>query len=233
MLTASFASLAQELITASALSTALRRLLTLAVGAVDACDCASISLLVSTEAGPNVASDETAAALDAIQFREGEGPTAEALGTRRPVYVTDLSRQSSGLLAAAADAATATSAFCLGLWIKRSGEWHCLGVMSLYAPDLDAFSEADREVAGIFATFAAAMVGLAHTRHDLQQREAALHRSLSTRDIIGQAKGILMERERLSAGQAFDRLRRASQQLNMKLADIARQLAETGETGAR
>jgi hypothetical protein len=176
-----------------------------------------------------VATDEIAAALDTIQFREREGPAIEALGTRHPVYVADLSQQGSGLLAAAADAATATSALGLGLRIKRSGEWHNIGVMSLYAPDLDAFSEADREIAGIFAAFAAAMIGLAHTRHDLQQREAALHRSLSTRDIIGQAKGILMERERLSAGQAFDRLRRASQQLNLKLTDIARQLAETGE----
>jgi len=231
MLTASFASLAQELITASDLSPALRHLLTLAVGAVDACDCASISLLVGTEAGANVATDETAAALDTIQFRERDGPAVEALGTRHPVYVADLSQQSSGLLAAAADAATTTSALCLGLRIKRSGEWHNVGVMSLYAPDLDAFSDADREIVGIFAAFAAAMIGLAQARHDLQQREAALHRSLSTRDIIGQAKGILMERERLSAGQAFDRLRRASQQLNRKLTDIARQLAETGEMG--
>ena len=84
-----------------------------------------------------------------------------------------------------------------------------------------------------FAAFAAAMIDLAQTRRDLRQREAALHRSLSTRDIIGQAKGILMERERLSAGQAFDRLRRASQGLNVKLSDIARKLTETGELGSR
>jgi ANTAR domain len=45
-------------------------------------------------------------------------------------------------------------------------------------------------------------------------------------------QGYLMERERLSAGQAFDRLRRASQGLNVKLSDIARKLAETGELGS-
>jgi AmiR/NasT family two-component response regulator len=56
---------------------------------------------------------------------------------------------------------------------------------------------------------------------------------LSTRDLIGQAKGILMERERLSAGQAFDWLRRASQGLNVKLTEIARKLTETGELGSR
>ena len=49
------------------------------------------------------------------------------------------------------------------------------------------------------------------------------------RDLIGQAKGILMERQRLSAGDAFDLLRRASQRLNRKLIDVAEHLTETGE----
>jgi len=38
-----------------------------------------------------------------------------------------------------------------------------------------------------------------------------------------------MERQRMSAGDAFDLLRRASQRLNRKLAEVARHLAETGE----
>jgi AmiR/NasT family two-component response regulator len=72
-------------------------------------------------------------------------------------------------------------------------------------------------------------VAVAQRRHDLDQREAALHRALSTRDVIGQAKGILMERQRLSAGEAFDLLRRASQRLNVRVADVAQKLAETGQ----
>jgi hypothetical protein len=49
-------------------------------------------------------------------------------------------------------------------------------------------------------------------------------------DVIGQAKGILMERQRVSAGDAFDLLHRASQKLNHKLADVAEHLSETGDT---
>ena len=236
LLTASFAALAQELITDSALAPALQRLLTLMVGVVGGCDCASVWFVAGTEAGtetgPHVATDDSAATLDAIQFHEREGPAVAALSSRTPVYVADLSRLGGGLLPAAADAASVSSALCLGLSVKRSGAWQSLGVISLYGPDCDAFCEADREIAEVFAAFAAAMIDLARTRRDLRQREAALHRSLSTRDIIGQAKGILMERERLSAGQAFDRLRRASQGLNVKLSDIARKLAETGELGS-
>jgi AmiR/NasT family two-component response regulator len=60
-------------------------------------------------------------------------------------------------------------------------------------------------------------------------KTASLHRGLGTRDVIGQAKGILMERRRLSAGDAFDVLRRASQRLNRRVVDVAQHLADTGE----
>jgi hypothetical protein len=53
--------------------------------------------------------------------------------------------------------------------------------------------------------------------------------ALASRDTIGQAKGILMERYRLSADEAFEQLRVASQTGNCKLIDLARQLTETGE----
>jgi AmiR/NasT family two-component response regulator len=63
----------------------------------------------------------------------------------------------------------------------------------------------------------------------VSRREAALHRALSSRDVIGQAKGILMERQRIGAGEAFDTHRRASQRLNIRLEEIATRLAESGE----
>jgi AmiR/NasT family two-component response regulator len=75
----------------------------------------------------------------------------------------------------------------------------------------------------------AVTVAIDQRRDKVDRREAALHRGRSTRDVIGQAKGILMERQHLSAGDAFDLLRRVSQQLNRKLTDIAQHLAETGE----
>jgi AmiR/NasT family two-component response regulator len=49
--------------------------------------------------------------------------------------------------------------------------------------------------------------------------------ALATRDVIGQAKGILMERKNLTDAQAFAVLVRTSQETNMKLVDVARFLA--------
>ncbi len=51
---------------------------------------------------------------------------------------------------------------------------------------------------------------------------------MSNRDVIGQAKGILMERHKLTADQAFGVLTRVSQALNRKLVDVAVELATTG-----
>jgi AmiR/NasT family two-component response regulator len=56
-----------------------------------------------------------------------------------------------------------------------------------------------------------------------------LERALASRDVIGQAKGILMERFRITADEAFERLRAASQHANRKLATLAEELAATGE----
>ncbi|MEM6109009.1 ANTAR domain-containing protein [Mycobacterium sp. 050272] len=53
-----------------------------------------------------------------------------------------------------------------------------------------------------------------------------LHRAVETRDIIGQAKGMLMERFNVDAAAAFDLLAKLSQQANIRLVDIARKLVE-------
>ena len=55
---------------------------------------------------------------------------------------------------------------------------------------------------------------------------AQLREALQTRDVIGQAKGILMERRGISADEAFDTLRRASQSLNVKLRQVAETLVD-------
>jgi AmiR/NasT family two-component response regulator len=56
-------------------------------------------------------------------------------------------------------------------------------------------------------------------------REAHLQKAISSRDVIGQAKGILMARRKISAERAFDILRDSSQKLNIKLAEIAEVVA--------
>jgi AmiR/NasT family two-component response regulator len=63
------------------------------------------------------------------------------------------------------------------------------------------------------------------------QKEHNLSLAISARDVIGQAKGILMERHGMDADAAFDTLSRASQRLNIKLRDLAERLTKTRTVG--
>jgi AmiR/NasT family two-component response regulator len=56
-----------------------------------------------------------------------------------------------------------------------------------------------------------------------------LRRALGSRDVIGQAKGVLMERFKIAADEAFALLVHASQHQNVRVADLSGQVAETGE----
>lgn len=55
---------------------------------------------------------------------------------------------------------------------------------------------------------------------------ARLRQALESREVIGQAKGILMERRKIGVDEALEVLRSASQALNVKLAQVAQTLVE-------
>ena len=75
--------------------------------------------------------------------------------------------------------------------------------------------------------------GAVRERDALQDVAQNLNKALLSRDVIGQAKGILMERLKIGPEDAFDILRRSSNRLNEKLHGVALSLAETGELDAR
>jgi hypothetical protein len=100
------------------------------------------------------------------------------------------------------------------------------GALNLYATDTGKLGdETTRDQALLLATHAS--LALAHTEavRLAELREVQLRRALDTRDVIGQAKGILMQRRGISADEAFELLRRTSQELNVKLAELAHTLA--------
>ena len=110
------------------------------------------------------------------------------------------------------------------------------GALNLYAQLPNAYGSDDRAKAAILAALAGTALSAAVNRRDAQARSDNLEQALLSREVIGQAQGILIERERITAEQAFDILRRASQHLNEKLRDIAQHLVDTGEdpdTGSR
>lgn len=100
-----------------------------------------------------------------------------------------------------------------------------LGALNLYWSKPTTFTSDDLAYANIFAVHAA--VALATSLRDAQ-----LNTALDARKVIGQAQGILMERYGLTTEQAFEVLRRYSQDHNVKLRLVAEQLVATRQLPA-
>ena len=97
-----------------------------------------------------------------------------------------------------------------------------IGALNIYAAGPNAFTDDSVRTGTLLATHAAvAAVAAAESGH--------MRIALQSRDVIGQAKGILMERFRITAEQAFDLLIAASQNSHRKLNEVAAELAATGE----
>jgi hypothetical protein len=218
-----FAELSQIVSDAGDTAAVLERLVQLAPATIASCDDASVSLLgTGGRITTPVATGPLVVELDGYQYDAGEGPCLEALREPAPaVYSPDLAIDDRWPTFGPRAAGRGVRSI-LSHKIAADGT---IAALNLFAFGREAFGEGDREVADLLATFGSVVLALVTERtHSHQRRQA-----LETRDVIGQAKGILMGRERVTAHQAFDMLRRSSQQLNCKLGDLAREMTETGE----
>jgi GAF domain-containing protein len=151
-----------------------------------------------------------------VEHELDEGPCLQALLDHHSYRIDDMSQDTRWpRFAAAAEAHGVRS--MLGYKLFTSGR--NLGALDLYSSKRNAF-DADSEVIGeLFAAHAAiALIG--------STQQAEFRRALSSRDTIGIAKGILMQRERISDDQAFNLLVSTSQNANIKLHDLAEWLVD-------
>jgi GAF domain-containing protein len=197
----------------------LQAITTLAVATVPNAEECSISYVIGRkQVEPRASTSELPGKVDALQGEIGQGPCLDAVWENEVVRVDDVGADDRWpQFAARASAVGVGSMMCFQLFV--SGDR--LGALNLYARTPEAFDDECQEIARMFAAHAA--VALAGAQH-----EENLRKSVDSRDLIGQAKGILMERHRLTADQAFGVLARASQEVNRKLVDVARELSETG-----
>lgn len=101
-----------------------------------------------------------------------------------------------------------------------------IGTINLYRAKPTRWTADEVEGAEILAALAGGyLVNANHLRSQSDLTEQ-LHAAIASRDLIGQAKGILMAHQGIDAEAAFDLLRKASQAQNRKLRDIARMVVE-------
>ena len=160
--------------------------------------------------------------VDAVQEEVGDGPCLETAFDQHTVLVPDLATDDRWpRFSRRAAELGVRSMLSFQLYVDGDN----LGALNLFSRSVAAFDDRSVLVGELFAAHAAVAYSAA-------QRESALERALASRELVGQAQGILMERGRLTADQAFAALQRASQERNVKLAEVARRLVETGDLPA-
>lgn len=169
---------------------------------------------------PRVPTDELVVELDEIQTALTEGPALTALRDQHTVIVEDTAADTRWprFTRAAAECGVGSLA-CFQLFVLREN----LGALAVYGNEATTFDDEAILTGGVLAQHASvAMVGAA--------AESQFQVALASRDIIGQAKGILMRRFDLTGLAAFHLLVRSSQETNVKLTNVAQWVVENHES---
>ena len=156
--------------------------------------------------------------LDELQQREGTGPCLDAARAQAVIRIEDVATDARWPpFAEQATAAGVRSMLCLPLHVDTS----VYGTLSVYADTPRTFKDVTESVARVLAVLAAITLSESRGR-------ANLERALESRDLIGQAKGIIMQARRVTAEEAFALLVRRSQETNTKLLEVAEAVVHTG-----
>jgi GAF domain-containing protein len=196
----------------------------LSVAAIPACDACSVSEVDDRRVVTRVASDSVARRLDEYQYDNDDGPGLDAIRTGQPFRIDSIGQEVRWpTFVARAAQEGLQSSYSVPLTVDKEAVG-CLNLYSLRSP----FQDHDQRVGEAFGLQAAVTLANAKAYQRSLDLSQNLRVALESRDIIGQAKGIIMERERCTAGRAFDVLRSISQEHNIKLRDLAQRVVDTG-----
>jgi GAF domain-containing protein len=193
-----------------------------AVQVVPGAEQCGITYVIGRRLEPRAWTGDLPHQIDALQQRLAQGPCMDAVREHEVVRVDDIATDERwpDFGPQAADLGVG-SMLCFQLFVVADH----LGAMNLYSSRPGAFDAESEDIGRMLAAHAA--IAVAGAEHEENLRTA-----VGSRDVIGQAKGILMERHKLTADQAFGVLARASQELNRKLVDVAREVSATGTVPA-
>jgi GAF domain-containing protein len=153
--------------------------------------------------------------LDEIQQLHREGPCLTAAWEEKTIHVADLEADDRFPLYRrdVLEQTPIRSVMAFQLFI--AGE--TMGALNVYAEQPHAFGQESRAIGLIFAAHSSVAWNSA-------RRDEQFKRALASRDTIGQAKGMIMERYGVDAVQAFELLRKLSQDSNVPLVQVATEL---------
>jgi GAF domain-containing protein len=215
-----FSEIAQRIHSSEDYEDSMRRITETATDAIPRCRSASLSLLEKDGPRTHAATSQLSLEGDQVQYDEGEGPCLDAAMNERWVYTPHIASderwpRSSPRLAAELGVGSMISC---RLTLDAAPN-HTLGGLNLYATEPDAFTDEDQMLSILLASLGAVVV-------DASRQQAHLRSAIESRQVIGEAIGLLRAQGGVSRETAFDMLSKASQRMNVKLRDLAQQIAD-------
>ncbi|MFF7977033.1 ANTAR domain-containing protein [Streptomyces sp. NPDC007905] len=216
------ASMARKLLAQSSVEDTLKSITSAATDLVEGCDAAGILILHGRQVQTVAATDQLVTDSDQLQERLGEGPCFDAARRRegeRVFRIADFTHEEPRWPAYAPQARDLGVGSMMGFLLYTDDEE--LGALNVYSRKPGSFTDASEIAGWLLASHAAVAFSSARTHAQMEQ-------AVATRHAIGEAMGILMGSHHLTEDQAFDVLRRFSQENNIKLREVARRVCEQG-----
>nr|WP_232000747.1 GAF and ANTAR domain-containing protein [Mycobacterium kyorinense] len=215
-----FAALAEIIYQGSGPSEVYAAICVAATLTVSGCDHASLLVRRGDRYVTVGASDRIAHHIDDMERDVGDGPCVDAIEEETPQIETDLTTpcQWPKLAARLLDETPVRGAMGFRILVDRRKT----GALNLFSDTANAFDTQSAGQAIVLASFASVAINAISQGEDV----ATLRRGLLSNREIGKAVGMLMLLHGVSEDEAFDVLRRYSQDLNIKLADVARTVIE-------
>ncbi len=222
--------LARLLLTEENTQSVLQRVVDLVVQVMPAGAEASVTLVRDHRPTTAASTGSRALQLDETQYEQGHGPCLDAALHGQVMVIDDgrtEARWPEYLPAFLRYGALSSLAVPVPVPTVQSAAG-----LNIYAPEAGAFTDRHRDAAAQLAAYAAVALSNVDALQDARGQAEHLRVAMASRAAIEQAKGILMERHRLTPDQAFRLLAEASMQTNRKVRDLAEDLVRTGELPA-
>jgi hypothetical protein len=193
---------------------------------VDGCDHASLMLRRQQAFVTVAVTDEVAERVDALERRFQDGPCIDAILEEIPQIQSDLRTVSDWPELASEVVRTTPVRGAAGFRIVVGGEK--VGALNLFSDRPGSLTRASADQGIILAAFASVALAAVGSQH----KADSLAKGLDSNREIGKAVGLMMAFHKVSDDAAFQILRKASQDMNIKLTEVARQVVDH-HNGAR
>ena len=211
------------------LESVLQRVTDLAARVLPGEPAASVTIVADGRTSTVAASHPIARELDHVQYAQDSGPCLDAATTGQVMELLDTSAEERW----GAFPRTAARRGIRGvLSFPLPPQELITGGLNVYARTSQPLDQPTRDLAARLAAYAVVPVSNMYLYESAVERVEHLRAALDSRAVIDQAKGILMERFKLSADQAFSVLAQRSMGSNTKVRDIAERFVQTGELPA-